>query len=68
MNVNMQNRIKLESILWILLLWVSFAFSSVHAEESVCAVVKIEIQQELTLERQAFDAMMHINNNLDCTL
>ena len=33
--------------------------------EAVCAQVKIEIQQELTLERQAFDAMMRINNGLD---
>ncbi len=36
----------------------------VHAE-AVCAQVKIEIKQELTLERQAFDAMMRINNALD---
>ncbi|MEK8019657.1 MAG: hypothetical protein VSS75_022515 [Candidatus Parabeggiatoa sp.] len=35
-----------------------------HAAESLCAVVKIEIQQELTLERQAFDAQMRINNGL----
>ena len=34
------------------------------AEESLCAVVKIEIRQELTLERQAFDAHMRINNGL----
>ncbi|MCU7860803.1 MAG: hypothetical protein KZQ86_13455, partial [Candidatus Thiodiazotropha sp. (ex Lucinoma kastoroae)] len=32
---------------------------------TVCAQVKIEIKQELTLERQAFDAMMRINNGLD---
>jgi len=36
-----------------------------HAAEPVCARVKIEIRQELTLERQAFDAMMRINNTLD---
>lgn len=35
------------------------------AEESVCAEVKIEIRQELTLERQAFDAHMRINNGLN---
>ncbi|MDY6974026.1 MAG: calcium-binding protein, partial [Thermodesulfobacteriota bacterium] len=36
-----------------------------HAEgESLCAVVKIEIRQELTLERQGFDAHMRINNGL----
>ncbi|MFH0725598.1 MAG: chitobiase/beta-hexosaminidase C-terminal domain-containing protein [Pseudomonadota bacterium] len=34
------------------------------AEESLCAKVKIEIKQELTLERQAFDAHMRINNGL----
>ncbi len=42
------------------------AYSSLTgAAESVCAVVKIEIQQELTLERQAFDAHMRINNGLE---
>ncbi|MFC1749235.1 calcium-binding protein [Pseudomonadota bacterium] len=35
------------------------------AQESLCAVVKIEIKQELTLERQAFDAHMRISNALD---
>jgi len=34
------------------------------AADSLCAVVKIEIRQELTLERQAFDAHMRINNGL----
>ncbi len=33
-----------------------------HAQETVCAKVKIEIKQQLTLERQAFDAQMSINN------
>lgn len=32
--------------------------------DAVCARVKIEIKQELTLERQAFDAHMRINNGL----
>jgi hypothetical protein len=36
----------------------------VHALDSVCARVKIEIKQELTLERQAFDAHMRITNGL----
>ncbi|KAB7627950.1 putative Ig domain-containing protein [Alkalilimnicola sp. S0819] len=39
--------------------------SAVTAEETVCAQVKIEIKQELTLERQAFDAHMRIINGLD---
>ena len=34
------------------------------AVDSVCARVKIEINQELTLERQAFDAHLRINNGL----
>ncbi len=34
------------------------------AAESLCAEVKIEIKQELSLERQAFDAHMRINNGL----
>lgn len=37
------------------------------AQESVCARVKIEIKQELTLERQAFDAEMKITNSLPLT-
>ena len=37
----------------------------VYAEESVCAVVKMEISQELTLERQGFEALMKISNKLD---
>ncbi|MFK5986917.1 MAG: hypothetical protein QM479_16030 [Pseudomonadota bacterium] len=37
----------------------------VMAEESVCAQVKMEIQQQASLERQAFDAVMRINNSLE---
>lgn len=37
------------------------------AQETVCARVKIEIKQELTLERQAFDAEMRITNTLPST-
>ncbi|NZA25154.1 hypothetical protein H0E84_02055 [Luteimonas sp. SJ-92] len=37
------------------------------AQETVCARVKIEIKQELTLERQAFDAEMRITNSLPVT-
>lgn len=35
------------------------------AQETTCARVKIEIKQELTLERQAFDAEMRINNTTE---
>ena len=34
------------------------------ADDSLCARVKIEIRQEITLERKAFDAHMRINNGL----
>jgi hypothetical protein len=40
----------------------------VTAQETVCARVKIEIKQELTLERQAFDAEMRINNTTDTSV
>ena len=42
-----------------------FFAPTAHAQETVCARVKIEIKQELTLERQAFDAEMRINNTTD---
>ncbi|MFC3149443.1 putative Ig domain-containing protein [Litoribrevibacter euphylliae] len=35
------------------------------AEEALCAQVKIEILQGITLERQAFEATMRITNSLD---
>lgn len=35
------------------------------AEDQLCAVVLIEIAQELSFERQAFEATMRINNGLD---
>jgi hypothetical protein len=39
--------------------------TAAQAADSLCATVKIEIVQELTLERQAFDARMRISNGLD---
>lgn len=48
-----------------LLLLGALAASSAHAQDTVCAKVKIEIKQELTLERQAFDAEMKIHNTTD---
>ena len=39
--------------------------SNSHAQSVICAVVKIEIAQTLSLERQAFDARMIINNGVD---
>jgi hypothetical protein len=38
--------------------------SSAFAQQSICAEVKIEILQELTLEREAFEARMSINNGV----
>lgn len=50
-----------------LLAWLLLGLSlGVAAEEdTLCAVVKIEIVQELTLERQGFEAIMKINNALE---
>ncbi len=39
--------------------------TSSYAAETQCAVVKIEIAQELTFERQGFEAIMRINNGLE---
>ncbi|MFH0845147.1 MAG: hypothetical protein V1930_06685, partial [Pseudomonadota bacterium] len=39
-------------------------FQALAADSAVCARVKLEIRQELTLERQAFDAHMAITNGL----
>ncbi|RJQ79496.1 MAG: hypothetical protein C4519_10935 [Desulfobacteraceae bacterium] len=54
--------------LWFALVWFSLALTffklSPHDCHALCATVKIEIRQELTLERQAFDAHMRINNGL----
>lgn len=36
--------------------------SAAHAADSVCVRVRIEIDQELTLERQGFEASMNLNN------
>lgn len=38
---------------------------SSQAQEALCAEVKIEILQELTIERQGFEALMRITNSLD---
>ena len=48
----------------LLLGWVAMNPAVSFAVDSVCARVKIEIKQELTLERQAFDAHLRVNNGL----
>lgn len=48
-----------------MLLVACLAISPAHAQDTVCARVKLEIKQDLTLERQGFDAEMRINNTTD---
>ncbi|SEA84273.1 PKD repeat-containing protein [Thiothrix caldifontis] len=48
----------------VLLLLVVSGLPQAFAAEPVCAEVKIEIKQELTLERQGFDANMKVHNEL----
>ena len=43
---------------------VSFIGLRTFADDTLCATVKIRIEQELTLNRQAFDAELSINNAL----
>ena len=50
--------------LWLLPLLALVGLMPGSVSAAVCAVVKIEIKQELTLERQAFVATMKINNAL----
>ena len=45
--------------------WLCFEVQASHAQESVCARVKMEVLQEVTLERQAFYAHLRIGNGLD---
>lgn len=59
-------RIQMKGLLMLLLLTTLLSVSSTsHAIEELCAVVQIEIVQELALERQAFEAKMKITNSLD---
>ncbi|MCP4405445.1 MAG: hypothetical protein GY801_50105 [bacterium] len=51
-------------VCWLVLIGMLGLPLAVQAEDSLCAEVKIEIAQELTLERQAFEAHMRINNGL----
>lgn len=65
MNIRRTTRGLLSALLAAFILGVVASPSGAVALESVCARVKIEIQQELTLERQAFDANLRINNGLE---
>lgn len=42
--------------------FLAFFQASCYAQDSICVSVKIEIDQQLTLERQGFEARMNINN------
>jgi len=54
---------------WLLCALSLFALDSVaKAQESVCAKVKIVIEQTLTLERQAFEAKLVVTNGLPSDL
>lgn len=58
-------RSSLPCFLLIICVLLTSLFSGIAlAEDSVCARVKIEIRQEASFERQAFDAHMQINNGL----
>lgn len=48
----------------IMFLLTAIQINSAHATTAACATVKIQILQELTLERVAFDARLVITNNL----
>lgn len=66
-NSHINYHTKIHSLLISLMAWVlflTFQTAAVQAADSVCARVKIAIDQELTLERQAFDARMTISNGL----
>ena len=41
-----------------------YPLGPLHAEETICAKVKIEIKQEMAFERQAFDAHVQITDYL----
>lgn len=52
-------------LLGVLFLSLSVLSLQAHSQEALCAEVKIEILQELTLEWQGFEALMRITNSLD---
>ena len=58
---------RLLKIFLVLTIVLPFFVDSASAVESVCAKVKIEIRQEMSFERQGFDAHMQINNGLTTT-
>ncbi len=51
------------AVVWVCV--IGMASAARAQEEALCAEVRIEILQELTLERQGFEAIMRITNSLD---
>jgi len=63
--LNIFKGLQQKSQLWLFLLLSAFVNLAQASEDTICAVVKLEIAQELTLERQGFEAIMKINNALE---
>ena len=61
----MTGRLALKNYLLALVALILFLPLTATAQEELCAEVKIEIKQELTFERQGFEALMRIENSLD---
>jgi uncharacterized repeat protein (TIGR01451 family) len=59
-----KKRLRFASRLAVIFILGLMPFAPTIAQESICAEVKIEIKQKLSLERQAFDAVLKINNGL----
>ena len=61
----MRSPVRRTSLLLACAAWCCLVAAASAQETSICAEVRIEIRQELTLERQAFDAMMRIHNGVE---
>jgi hypothetical protein len=61
----MTGRLILKNHLLALVAFMCFLPLAATAQEELCAEVKFEIKQELTFERQGFEALMRIENSLD---
>lgn len=59
---------KLYFLLCALVLCMGSSLDSVRAQETVCARVTIQIEQELTLEREGFEARLGVSNGLPSAL
>jgi hypothetical protein len=57
-------RVLLSLFVWVFTALVFFCANKAQAQAAICAEVKIEIRQKVSLERQAFDVALKINNGL----